>query len=179
MAVTQPAALHQNPELWCHHCGHREGLPSDAAERHRHLRLRLMQLSRAREASEAPLQTFKAMNGVWPMAIAFSGLMGVYQSYNFLNSWQVLAKVDPSQAVFGAVPLAVSCNATNLLDAALTTNAAVLLAQETQEYERRMRPWARDPNVYLGPSRTFYRYAAVGAGAALAALSAIALLLLR
>jgi hypothetical protein len=234
MAVTQPAALHQNPELWCHHCGHREGLPASAAELHRHLRLRLLQLQRARESAEAPLQTFKAMNGVWPMAIAFSGLMGVYQSYNFLNSWQVLAKVDPAQAVFGAAPLAVSfgmlcgwlgmrhtfaqqlkpllrarppqhaglaarcrncggnlplvrapevtcsfCNATNLLDASLTANAAALLAQEAQEYERRMRPWARDPNVYLAPSRAFYRYAAVGAGVALAVLSLVALLLLR
>ena len=45
MAVTQPPSLHQNPELWCRHCGSREGLPTDAAELHRHLRLRLMQVA--------------------------------------------------------------------------------------------------------------------------------------
>jgi hypothetical protein len=234
MAVTQPPSLHQNPELWCRHCGHREGLPTDAAELHRHLRLRLLQLSRAREGSEAPLRTFQAMNGVWPMAIAFSALMGVYQSYNFVNAWQGLGEVDPAQALFGAVPLAVSfgllcgwlgmrhtfaqqlkpllrarppqqaglaarcrncggdlplvrapevtcsfCNAANLLDASLTADAATLLAQEAHEYERRMRPWARDPSVYLAPGRAFYRYGAVGGGLALMALSLILLLLLR
>jgi hypothetical protein len=233
MAVTQPPALHQNPELWCRHCGHREGLPQDAADLHRHLRLRLLQLSRARAGAEAPLQTFKAMNGIWPMAIAFSALIGAFQSWNFVSSWHALGKLDPSQAVFGAAPLAVSfgllcgwlgmrhtfaqqltpllrarppqhaglaarcrncggdlplvrapevtcsfCSATNLLDAALTVNAAALLARETEDYERRLRPWARDPNVYLAPSRAFYRYGAAGGAVALLGLSIITLLLL-
>lgn len=234
MAVTQPPSLHQNPELWCRHCGSREGLPTDAAELHRHLRLRLMQVARARAGAEAPLHTFKAMNGIWPMAIAFSALMGVYQSWSFVGTWQALGKIEPAQAITGAMPLAVSfamlcgwlgmrhtfaqqlkpllrarpphqaglsarcrncggdlplvrapevtcsfCQATNLLDASLTANAASLLAQEAQEYERRMRPWARDPNVYLAPSRAFYRYAGIGGAVALVGLSALVLLWLR
>jgi hypothetical protein len=234
MAVTQPPSLHQNPELWCRHCGSREGLPTDAAELHRHLRLRLMQVARARAGAEAPLHTFKAMNGIWPMAIAFSALMGVYQSWSFVGTWQALGKIEPAQAITGAMPLAVSfamlcgwlgmrhtfaqqlkpllrarpphqaglsarcrncggdlplvrapevtcsfCQATNLLDASLTANAASLLAREAQEYERRMRPWARDPNVYLAPSRAFYRYAGIGGAVALVGLSALVLLWLR
>ena len=226
MALTQPPSLHQNPELWCHFCGHREGLPPDAAELHRHLRLRLMQLSRAREATEAPLRTFKAMAEVWPMAIVISGAMGAYQSWNFVNSWQKFGTLEVSQALFGALPLAVSfgmlagwlgmrrafarqlrpllrarppqqvglaarcrncggdlpavrapevtcgyCGASNVLDATLTANAATLLVSERQEYERRMLPWARDPNVYLAPSRAFYRYGAAGAALALVLLT--------
>lgn len=232
MQVTQPPSLHQNPELWCNHCGHREGLPADAAERHRHLRLRLLQLSRAREGAEAPLKTLQLINQSWPMAIAFSGFIGLYQSWNALNSWHRLGKIELVQALAGAAPLAVAfgmlsgwlgmrhvfarelkpllrarppqqsglaarcrncggdlppvrtpevicgyCGAPNLLDASLTTNAAALLAQEAQAYEKRLRPWAQDPNVYLAPSRAFYRFGVLGAAIALVALAAVLFLL--
>jgi hypothetical protein len=48
-----------------------------------------------------------------------------------------------------------------------------LLARETQDYERRILPWVNDPNIYLAPSRAFYRYAAIGGGIALVALTAV------
>jgi hypothetical protein len=234
MALTQPPSLHQAPELWCQFCGRREPLPADAADRHRHLRLRLLQLARAREASDAPLRSLKAMGDVWPIAIAVSAGMGLIQSWNFVRSWQAVGNVEPSQAVLGALPLAVAfgmlcgwlgmrhvfsrqlrpllrarpaqqaglavrcrncggnlpavrapelictfCGATNLLDAALTANAAELLAAERREYEQRLLPWARDPRVYLAPSRAFYRYGAVGGGAALALFGFALFVILR
>jgi len=234
MALSQPAFLHQTPELWCEFCGRRELLPADAADRHRHLRFRLMQLARAREASDAPLRSLKVMTEVWPIAIAVSAGMGLIQSWNFVRGWQALGQVELSQAVFGALPLAVAfgmlcgflgmrhvfrrqlrpllrarpprqvglavrcrncganlpalrapelvcahCGATNLLDAALTANAAELLAAERREYEQRLLPWARDPSVYLAPSRAFYRYGAVGGGVALALFGAALFLSLR
>ena len=86
MALTEATALHHTPELTCRYCGNREALPADAAERHRHLRLRLAQLARLREASEAPIQTFKMMNQQWPLAIGISSVMGAYQTYNFVST---------------------------------------------------------------------------------------------
>jgi hypothetical protein len=65
------------------------------------------------------------------------------------------------------------------LDAALTGNAAALLARETHDYEQRVRPWARDPNVYLAPARAFYVYAAATGGAALVLGVVIAVLATR
>ena len=232
MALTQPPALHQNPELWCHFCGHREGLPADSAELHRHVRLRLLQLTRAREAAEAPLRTFKAMGDLWPIAILFSGALGAFQSWTFVSSWQQYGRVDLAQAMMGALPLAVSfgmlsgwlgmksafarqlrpllrarppqqpglavrcrncggdlpsvrapevtcgyCGASNVLDATLTVNAAALLQAERQEYERRMLPWARDPAVYLAPTRAFYRFGSLGGGVALLVIGAVMLLI--
>ncbi len=222
MSFTEATSLHHTPELSCRYCGHREALPADAAERHRHLRLRLAQLGRLREASEAPLQTFKMMNQQWPLAIVISLAMGVYQTQSFVGTWRLLGHANPMQAAFGAIPLAVSvgmlvgwlgmrstfarllkpllrarppqhpglparcrncggdlppvrapevtcgfCSASNLLDDSLTRDASALLAAEAAEYERRMRPWARDANVFLAPSRAFYRYFIVGGVAAL------------
>lgn len=228
MVIIEPVALHQNPELSCRYCGQREGMPVEAAERHRHLRLRLLQLSRARDATEAPLQTFKAMNEMWPFAIAGSLAMGAFQSWNFFSNWRTTGQAQLAMAVYGAFPLAIAfgmlsgwlgmrhafaaqlkpllrarpplsvgqparcrtcggalapvrapsvtcsyCQTSNLLDTVLTAEASALLAREAQEYERRMRPWARDPDLYLAPSRAFYRYAAIGGGVALVALTAV------
>lgn len=106
MAVADAQYLHQNPELCCQYCGRRETLPLDAAERHRYLRLRLLQVSQAREASEAPLRTLKAMNDAWVPSLFLVGAMGLYQSWSFLQNWKVLIKLAPEQALFGAVPLA-------------------------------------------------------------------------
>lgn len=233
MALTEATALHHTPELMCRYCGNREALPADAAERHRHLRLRLAQLARLREASEAPIQTFKMMNQQWPLAIGISSVMGVYQTYNFVSTVHLYGQGNPVQAAMGAIPLAVSfgmfvgwlgmrstfarllkpllrarppqhpglparcrqcggdlppvrapqvvcgfCGASNLLDGTLTQNAAALLAAESAEYERRMTPWARDANVFMAPSRAFYRYATIGGIAALVVVGgAFALLL--
>src|SRR4051812_37235392 len=87
MVATDPQYLHQDPELACRYCGRRERLPKDAAQLHRHLRLRLLQLSHAREAAEAPLRTFKMMNDSWPTAIGFIALISGYQVWNLCNHW--------------------------------------------------------------------------------------------
>ena len=108
MVATEPQFLHQDPELACRYCGRREPLPRDAAALHRHLRLRLLQVAQAREAAEAPLRTFKVMNESWPPAIALVTVMSAYQAWSLSNNWRHLGKLDPSQAVFGLVPLAVS-----------------------------------------------------------------------
>lgn len=233
MALTEASSLHSNPELTCRYCGHRESLPADAAERHRHLRLRLLQLTRAREAGEAPLRSFRAMNESWPIAIAFTSAMGLWQAWGSIRIWRANGITSVPQAVFSALPLAVAlgmlsgwlgmrhvfakhlrplmrarspqhpglsarcrhcggelpalrapevtcgfCGAVNLLDAALTTQAAALLSKEVQEYHQRMRPWARDPATYLAPSRAFYRYGAAGVALALLIATATLLLLL-
>lgn len=106
MTIVAPQFLHQDPELCCQYCGRREVLPKDASERHRHLRLRLLQVSRAREATEAPLQTFKMMNDAWVPSLFFMGGLGLYQSYSFFSNWETLVKLAPEQAFFGGIPLA-------------------------------------------------------------------------
>jgi len=226
MALTAAAALHQNPELFCRHCGQREALPADAAELHRHLRLRLMQLTRARETAEAPLRTYKTLNEYWLPSLGIGVVMGVVQTSNFVGAWRAYGQLEPVQLLFGALPLAVACGlvtgylgmrrvfsqqmrpllrarpplsaglaarcrncggdlpnvraaevvcnycgASNLLDATLTANAAALLAAEAEAFAQHARPWARDPAVYMGPARAFYRYAAIGAGVGLALVS--------
>jgi DNA-directed RNA polymerase subunit RPC12/RpoP len=232
MLLRQVQSLHENPELWCQYCGRREPLPPDAAERHRHLRLRLMQLKRAREASEAPLRTFRTLNETWAPAIAIAGAMGVWQSYGWLSSLGS-ARALGMQAVYALLPLSTAvgmlsgwlgmrrvfarqlrpllrarppyqpglaarcrncggdlpalrapevtcgyCGASNFLDSALTHQAGRLLAQEAELYRRRVLPWASDPALYLAPSRTFYRYAALGAGLSLFVALGIAALLM-
>ncbi|HVY25987.1 MAG TPA: hypothetical protein VHB79_05520 [Polyangiaceae bacterium] len=109
MSVAEPHFLHQDPELCCQYCGRRETLPKDAAERHRHLRLRLLQVSRARESSEAPLQTLQQMTNAWVPSLLLMGAIGIYQSWNFISNWQSLIKIAPEQAFFGGVPLAAAC----------------------------------------------------------------------
>lgn len=106
MLITAPQFLHQDPGLCCQYCGRREVLPKDAAERHRHLRLRLLQVARAREAAEAPLQSFKMMNDAWVPSLLLMGGMGLYQSYSFFSNWETLVKLAPQQGLFGAIPLA-------------------------------------------------------------------------
>ncbi|MGC4093337.1 MAG: hypothetical protein QM756_36685 [Polyangiaceae bacterium] len=108
--MTQPERLHQNPELWCRHCGQREALPADAAELHRHLRLRLLQLTQAREASEAPLRTFKMLNDAWMPSMLFMLAMSAFQTYSYLASPGSLraARIEPTLVVYGAVPVAMA-----------------------------------------------------------------------
>lgn len=233
MAVTQPQWLHQDPELICQYCGRRETLPKDAAQLHRHLRVRLLQLTQAREATEAPLRSFQTMNDVWPKALVMVVAVCGYQTWGFVRGFSALGKVELSQALFAAFPLAMvvgmisgwlgmrhtysvqlrpllrarpphapglsarcrncggdlppvrapqvlcsHCNASNLLDQTLTANAAALLQQEAQEYQRRLKPWTRDAALYHAPLRAFYRYAAAGAIGALIASGLLLALLL-
>lgn len=83
MSPTQPDALHQSPRLVCPYCHREEGLPSDAAEQHRHLRLRLLQLRRARDAVEAPAFAFEQVKQHFPIAIALLTPLGIWQSATF------------------------------------------------------------------------------------------------
>ncbi|MEO6599620.1 MAG: hypothetical protein ABIQ16_07085 [Polyangiaceae bacterium] len=106
MAVGEAQYLHQDPELCCQYCGRREKLPIDAAARHRYLRLRLLQVSHAREAAEAPLHAFKAMKDAWVPSLFLVGAIGIYQSWSFLQNWRVLIRLAPEQALFGGLPLA-------------------------------------------------------------------------
>jgi len=70
MSVGTGEGIHGVPELTCGYCGRREQLPPDAAQRHQHLRLRLLQLKRARETAEAPLATYRAIKqAVLPGAV--------------------------------------------------------------------------------------------------------------
>jgi hypothetical protein len=48
------------------------------------------------------------MNDSWPTAIGFVALMSGYQVWNLCNNWRALGKLEPSQALSGLVPLAVS-----------------------------------------------------------------------
>jgi len=78
MSVGTAAGLHDVPELVCGYCGRREPLPPDAAQRHQHLRLRLLQLKRARETLEAPLVTYRYIQqGVLPGAVMMMVIAGV------------------------------------------------------------------------------------------------------
>ena len=108
MLLRQVESLHENPELLCQYCGRREPLPLDAAERHRHLRLRLMQLKRAREASEGPLQTFRTMNETWPPAIAIAAGMGAWQSYGWLSTLSSRTSALGMQAVYALLPISIA-----------------------------------------------------------------------
>jgi hypothetical protein len=72
------------------------------------------------------------------------------------------------------------CQATNLLDAALTTRAAELLEAEVQAYQARARSVAQS-EAFRAPVKAFYRWAAAGAaiglviaGGAIAVLLAVA-----
>ncbi len=192
-------------------------MPADGAERHRYLRLRLLQVQRAREATEAPLQSFRALSQTYPPALALFGLMALWQGYGFWNGPGASGSADIGQLLFALVPLAVAlgmlsgwlgmrrafvaqlrpllrarpprqqglaarcrgcgadlppvrapevkctyCSASNVLDAELTTGAGALLAAEADEYRRRAQGFMHDPNVYLAPSRAFYRFGALG-----------------
>jgi hypothetical protein len=78
MQLSHGLGLHGAGELTCSYCGRKEPLPEDAAARDRHLRLRLMQLERARAASEAPLHTYRAlMKGLVPGAIMLAFVFGI------------------------------------------------------------------------------------------------------
>lgn len=78
MTVATVTALHQVPELHCGYCGRREPLPHDAAQRHQHLRLRLLQLKRARETLEAPLATYRYLEqGLLPGMLLMTAVAAV------------------------------------------------------------------------------------------------------
>jgi len=108
MVPPNAVALHQTPEWSCQYCGHREGLPPQEAERQRYLRLRLLQLSRAREQAEAPLTTFRTMNESWAFGAGIMLLVGAWQAYGFATGLASSGHVDPAQGLFMILPLAIA-----------------------------------------------------------------------
>jgi len=70
MTPSEAAPLHADPRLRCSFCGREEPMPHDAAERHRHLRLRLLQVRRARELAEAPIETQRTLRAAWGFGLA-------------------------------------------------------------------------------------------------------------
>jgi hypothetical protein len=58
-------------------------------------------VSRAREAGEAPLQTFKMLNDAWVPSLLMMGGMGVYQSYGFFSNWQTSIALAPNKRLSG------------------------------------------------------------------------------
>jgi hypothetical protein len=86
MVVEETTALHSNPKLRCGYCRREEDLPQDAAERHRHLRLRLMQVQRARESLEAPLKTYQMLKSSFVMGAIFAGLYGAWQLSTLISN---------------------------------------------------------------------------------------------
>ena len=83
MKLGEAPGLHASPELACEYCGRREALPAETAQLHRHLRVRLMQVERARAATEAPLATYRAVQRAFVPAfvvlILVAGVPGLMQ----------------------------------------------------------------------------------------------------
>src|SRR5690606_11679436 len=90
----EAAGLHANPKLRCAYCRREEELPRDAAERHRHLRLRLMQVQRAREMHEAPLKTYQALKGSFVFGAGFAALFGAWQISSWLSNLGATARLQ-------------------------------------------------------------------------------------
>lgn len=77
MRLGHSVGLHAAPELDCGYCGRKESLPAEAAQRHRHLQLRLLQLQRSRAALEAPLSSYRALShGFVPVLVMLALAMG-------------------------------------------------------------------------------------------------------
>lgn len=86
MQIGAAAGLHAAPELACGYCGAREGLPADALARHQHLRLRLMQLKRAREGLEAPIKSYAAVKQAMLPGMVMALVLGGFQVFTQLQS---------------------------------------------------------------------------------------------
>jgi hypothetical protein len=79
MSLKPAPYLHSELTLACPYCGQQEGLPSDVAAQQRQLRLRLMQVQHAREATEAPLKAMETIRKHWLFALIPLVLISVSQ----------------------------------------------------------------------------------------------------
>lgn len=106
MTMGAAAGLHMTPELSCHFCGAREVLPADAAQRVQHLRLRLIQLQRAREAREAPLRTFAMLKqSMLPGMVIMVVICGIQLAgqWGRLNGTPTLLMLAPVSIITGMI----------------------------------------------------------------------------
>lgn len=96
--VENSVGLHGDPTLTCRFCARTESMPADAAAQARYLRMRLMQVRRAREALEAPLRTFEVVRQSWAIALVFLVAIGGWQ---FWQAFSAAATVPIESTVFG------------------------------------------------------------------------------
>lgn len=102
MTATVTTGLHGDPTLSCHFCGRSETMPAEAAAQDRFLRLRLLQVRRAREAIEAPLKTFAMVRQTWSMALGVFVLMGGWQVWQAVSTAGKAPLESPLFALLGA-----------------------------------------------------------------------------
>jgi hypothetical protein len=79
MSLLPAPYLHSELTMACPYCGQKEGLPSDVAAQQRQLRLRLMQVQQAREATEAPLKAVETIRKHWLIALIPLVLISISQ----------------------------------------------------------------------------------------------------
>lgn len=108
MTPTGGSSLHHTPRLVCSYCRHEEQLPRDAAEQHRHLRLRLLQLQRAREAAEAPIKVFAQVKQVWVPALLVMALFAGVQGFSYIHSYQAGVH-ELTSVLLGVWPIGLFC----------------------------------------------------------------------
>jgi len=96
-AVDTSAGLHGDATLTCRYCNNTETMPAEAAAQERFLRLRLLQVRRAREALEAPLKSLEMVRQSWAIALVFFAVMGGWQMWQALS---VAGKVPLESTVF-------------------------------------------------------------------------------
>ncbi|MGC4069415.1 MAG: hypothetical protein QM784_33140 [Polyangiaceae bacterium] len=86
MTATEPTTLHGDATLSCRFCGSTEAIPADTAAQDRFLRMRLMQIRRAREGQEAPLRTFEAVRQSWAIGLVVFAVIGGWQLWQAFSS---------------------------------------------------------------------------------------------
>lgn len=97
MTPLEVKTLHGSPTLSCSYCGKTEELPGDQSAQHRHLRLRLLQLRRARDLLEAPLKSFAMIRQSWAFALVIFIPLGGWQA------WQATQGGVPAQSAIFAL----------------------------------------------------------------------------
>lgn len=98
--AVESAGLHADPTLICRFCGRSETMPAEAAAQDRFLRLRLLQVRRAREALEAPLKSFEMVRQSWAMGLAVFVMVGGWQLWQALSA---AGKAPLQSTIFGVL----------------------------------------------------------------------------
>jgi hypothetical protein len=109
MTLLGAEALHADPTLVCEFCGGRESLPRDAVEQHRHLRLRLLQVRRARDLAEAPIATFQAVRQGWAIALVALVPLAGWQWWQLFAATAAPPQVVGFAVLSGAAMVGVMC----------------------------------------------------------------------
>jgi hypothetical protein len=107
MEPTDAEGLHGDPTLNCAYCGRSESMPADKAAQHRHLRLRLLQIQRTREAIEAPLKTFNMVRQAWAFGLVPIIIIGGYQAWQIFQTPRGLVPLQSlifALIIFSVVP---------------------------------------------------------------------------